>query len=94
MPVGVILLLFCHYVMFDSLQPYGLKHARLPLSFTVFQSLLKLMSIESMMPFNHLILCHPCLLLLSIFLSIRVFFNESALHMGVYNHSFIHIRLK
>ena len=42
-------------------------------------SLLKLMSIESVMPSNHLILCHPLLLLPSIFLSIRVFSNESAL---------------
>ena len=42
-------------------------------------SLLKLMSITSVMPSNHLILCHPLLLLLSIFLSIRVFSNESAL---------------
>ena len=41
-------------------------------------SLLKLMSIESVMPFNHLILCHPLLLLPSIFPSIRVFSNESA----------------
>ena len=43
------------------------------------QSLLKLMSIESVIPSNHLILCHPLLLLPSIFLSIRVFSNESAL---------------
>ena len=43
------------------------------------QSLLKLMSIESVMPSNHLILCHPLLLLPSIFPSIRVFSNESAL---------------
>ena len=41
------------------------------------QSLLKLMSIESVMPSNHLILCHPLLLLTSIFPSIRVFSNES-----------------
>ena len=39
------------------------------------------MSIESVMPFNHLILCHPLLLLPSIFPSIRVFSNESALHI-------------
>ena len=45
------------------------------------QSLLKLMSIESVMPSNHLILCHPLLLTLSIFLSIRVFSNESVLHI-------------
>ena len=49
------------------------------LSFTISQSLLKLMSIESVMPSNHLILCHPLLLLPSIFPSIRVFFNESVL---------------
>ena len=48
------------------------------LSFTVSWSLLKLMSIEWVMPSNHLILCHP-LLLPSIFPSIRVFSNESAL---------------
>ena len=51
------------------------------LSITNSQSLLKLMSIESVMPANHLILCHPLLLLPSIFPSIRVFSNESALHM-------------
>ena len=49
------------------------------LPFTIFQSLLKLMSIESVMPSNHLILCCPLLLLPSIFPSIRVFSNESAL---------------
>ena len=47
------------------------------LSITNAWSLLKLMSIESMMPSNHLILCHPLLLLPSIFPSIRVFSNES-----------------
>ena len=41
----------------------------------------KSMSIDSMMPSNHLILCHPLLLLPSIFLSIRVFLNESALRI-------------
>ena len=45
------------------------------------QSLLKLMSIESVMPFNHLILCCPLLLLPSIFPSIRNFLNESSLHV-------------
>ena len=49
------------------------------LSFTISWSLLRLMSIESVMPSNHLILCHPLLLLPSIFPSIRVFSNESAL---------------
>ena len=51
------------------------------LSITNSWSLLKLMSIESVMPSNHLILCHPLLLPLSIFPSIRVFSNESALHI-------------
>ena len=49
------------------------------LSFTIFRSLLKLMSIESVMPSNHLILCHPLLCLPSIFPSIRVFSSELAL---------------
>ena len=49
------------------------------LSITNSLSLLKLMSIELVMPSNHLILCHPLLLLLSTFPSIRVFSNESAL---------------
>ena len=51
------------------------------LSITNCWSLPRLMSVESVMPFNHLILCHPLLLLLSIFPSIRVFSNESALHV-------------
>ena len=52
--------------------------ARQPsLSFTVSQSLLKFMSIESVIPSNHLILCHPLLLLPSVFPSIRVFSSES-----------------
>ena len=49
--------------------------------FCISWSLLKLMSIELVMPSNHLILCHPLLLLPSIFPSIRVFSNELALHM-------------
>ena len=49
------------------------------LSFTISQSLLKLMSIESVIPFSHLILCHPLLLLPSIFPSTRAFSNEPAL---------------
>ena len=51
------------------------------LSIINFQSLLKLMSIESVMPSNHVILCCPLLLLPSIFPSIRVFSNESVLHI-------------
>ena len=50
-------------------------------SFTISWSLLKLMSIESVMPSNHLILCCPLLLLLSTFPSIRVFPSEAILHI-------------
>ena len=60
-----------------TLQPHGLQHTSL--SFTISRSLLKLKSIESVMPSNHLNLCCPLLLLPSIFPSIRVFSNESAL---------------
>ena len=75
------LLSFSCSVMSDSLQLHGLQHTRLPcLSFTVSQSVLKLMSIESLMSSNHLILCCP-LLPPSIFPSIRVFSNESILHI-------------
>ena len=74
------LLLFSHSVVSNSLQPHGLQHARLQ-SFTISQSLLKLTSIESLMPPNHLILCCPLLLLPSVFPSIRVFSDESALHI-------------
>ena len=63
-------------VLSDSLRPHGLQHARLP--FSISWSLLKLMSIESVMPSNQLILCCPLLLLSSIFPSIRVFSNELA----------------
>ena len=54
---------------------------RASLSITLSQSLLKLMSIESVMPSNHLILCNPLLLLPSIFPGIRIFSNESVLHI-------------
>ena len=72
-------LLFSCSVMFDSLRPHGLQHARFPLSITISWSLLKLMSIESMMPSNHLILCCPLPLQPSVFFSIRVFAKELAL---------------
>ena len=57
------------------------RHHQTSLSFTISQSLLKLMSIELVMPSNHLILHCPLLLLPSIFPSMRVFFSESVLHM-------------
>ena len=53
-----------------------------PVHHQLHQSLFKLMSIESLMPPNHLTLCHPLLLLPSVFLSIRVFSSESALHIN------------
>ena len=70
----------------------SLSHARLfatpwtaahqvPLSFTISRSLLKLMSIEMVMPSTRLVLCRPLLIQPSIFPSIRVFSNESTLHM-------------
>ena len=72
------LLLFSHSAVFDSVTLYTVAHqASLP--FTISQILLKLMSINSMMSSNNLVLCHPLLLLLSIFPSIRVFSNESPL---------------
>ena len=67
--------------MSNSLQPHGPQHARPPLSITNSPSLLKLMSIESVMPSNHLIPCHPLLLLPPIFPSIRVFSKESVLRI-------------
>ena len=73
-------LLFSHSVTFDSLRLYGLQHAKLPCS-SLSPSLLTLMSIESVMPSSHLNLCRPLLLLLSVFPSIRVFSNESALRI-------------
>ena len=59
-----------------SLQPHGLQHTRLLLSFTISQRLLRFMSIESVMLSNHLIICRPLLLLLYVFPSVRVFSSE------------------
>ena len=73
--------------MFDSLRPHERQHAQASLSITNSQSLLKLMSIESVMPSSHLILCRPLLLLPSTFPSIRVFSNESTLRMRYWSFS-------
>ena len=81
----IMIILVLDYVAVQSLSHIQLfvtpwtASCQASLSFTVFQSWLKLMSIESKMPFNHLILCCPLLLLPSIFPSIRVFPNESVL---------------
>ena len=68
-------------VVSDSLQPHGLQAHQASMTITNSRSLPKPMSIESMMPSNHLILCHPLLLLPPMPLRIRVFSNESTLRM-------------
>ena len=73
-------MLFSHSVVSDSATPWT-EAFQASLSFTTSQSLLKFMSIESIMPSSHLVLCHPFLLLPSIFPSIRDFSNELAVHM-------------
>ena len=70
--------LLSHVQLFAT--PWTVAH-QASRSITYSWSLLKLMSIESVMPFNHLILCLPLLLSPSIFPSIRVFSNESVLHI-------------
>ena len=67
--------------MSDSATPWAAAPCQASLSITNSQSLLKLMCIELVMPSNHLILYCPLLLLPSIFPSIRIFSNESALHI-------------
>ena len=81
-PKYVVVSVFIQFCSVQSLSrvqlfatPWTAAH-QASLSITNFQSLLKLMSIKSVMPCNHLILCHPLLLLPSIFPSIRVFSNE------------------
>ena len=71
---------FSRSVLSDSETPWTVAQ-QASLSIINSWSLLKLMSIALVMPSNHLILCHPLLLLPSIFPSIRVFTNESALHI-------------
>ena len=68
---------FSYSVVSDSVTPWTAA-CQASLSFTISWSLLKFMPIESLMPSNYFILCFPFLLLPSIFLSIRVFSNESA----------------
>ena len=71
-------MLFSHVQLFAT--PWTAA-CQASLSFTISQSLLKLMSVESVMPSNYLIFCHPLLLLTSIFPSIRIFSNELALRI-------------
>ena len=74
----MLLLLSSGLVMSDSVSPRTAAHQP-SLSSIIFQTLLKFMSLESVMPSNHLILCCTLLLLLSTFPSIRIFSSESAL---------------
>ena len=67
-------------VMSDSLRPHGLQHARVPCPSPTPRACSN-SSIKSVMPSNHLILCRPLLLLPSVLPRIRVFSNESALHV-------------
>ena len=71
---------FSHSVISDFTTPWAAA-CQAYLSITNSRSMLKVMSIELVMPSNHLVLCHPLLLWPSIFPSIRVFSNESALHI-------------
>ena len=73
-------MLFSGSVMSDSLQPHEPQHTRLPCP-SLSPRVCSNSSIESVMPSNHLIFCCPLLLLPSVFPSIRVFSNESALHV-------------
>ena len=71
-------LLFSDPVVCDSLRPHGLQHARLPHP-SLSPGVCSNSCPESVMPSNHLVLCHPLLSLPSVFPSIRVFSNELAL---------------
>ena len=73
-----ISVLFSHSFMSDSVSPWTAAR-QASLFITNSQSLLKLMSIESVVPSNHIILCHPLLLLPSVFPNIKIFSNESVL---------------
>ena len=75
---SILVVVFSHSVLASSLRPHGLQHNQISLSFAISQSLLKLTSFKPVRLSNHLILCHPLLLLPSIFPSIQVFSHESA----------------
>ena len=72
---------FTHSVMSNTLRLHGLQHARLPCSSPTARACSNSMSIELVMPPSHLILCHPLLLLPSIFPSTGAFSNESVLRI-------------
>ena len=76
--LAVVVQLRSHVRLFATPQTTACQAS---LSLTIFHNLFKLMSVESVMPSNHLILCHPLLLMPSIFPSISVFSNELAVHI-------------
>ena len=78
--INYLLLFFSHSVLPDSLQPHGLQHSRFPALHHLLE-LAQTQDHESVMPSSHLVLCHPLLLLPSIFPSIRVFSNKLAVHI-------------
>ena len=75
----IIVVQFSHSVVSDSLRPHGLQHARPPCPSPAPGACSNSISIKSVMPSNHLILCRPLLLLPSVFPSIGVFSSESGL---------------
>ena len=88
---------FSHSVMSNSLRPHGLKHARPPCPSSNSWNLPKPMSIELVITSNHLILCRPLLLPPSILPSIRVFSNESVLHIrwpNYWSFSFLPVNIQ
>ena len=76
-PAWIASVQFSHAVVSDSLQPHGLQHARLPCLSPTPRVYSNSCPLSPMMPTNHLILCHPFLLLPSIFPIITIFSNES-----------------
>ena len=78
---NLITLLFGRSAVPNSVTPW-IATCQASLSFTIYQNLLKLMSMKLVMPSNHLVLCHPLLLLPSIFPRIRVFYNNAALYIS------------
>ena len=76
---ALLILFLCHLRVWLFKTPWTTA-CKASLSFTISQSLLKLTSIKSVMPFNHLVFCHPLLLMPSVFPRIRVFSRVSSSH--------------
>ena len=79
---GFFILLFSCSVVSNSMWPHGLQACQASLSFTISWSLLRLISIESVMSFNHLVLCRPLLLLPSIFPALGPFLMSQIFASG------------